>query len=238
VSVGISAHQTTPLYQTLNSSALVGAPVATVHAEDILHVGDEFTDVDACVDAIHRFDVAVVAWSVEPDDVPALLDRGVTGLCGNGVPGLVAAAQDRRGCRSRPELDGAAPPRRPPLSAWCSPALPVGAARIGRWLNQYLPAATSPRGPTSARGAATSSASPRRRTSRLARAAGTGTGRRSPVATRSTTPTPTARSGSGPSRPRAGRTGQAARGRAGRTGQPTAVPWPCRSSGSGDRFLG
>ena len=48
------------------------------------------------MDAIHRFDVAVVAWSVEPDDVPALLDRGVTGLCGNGVPGLVAAAQDRR----------------------------------------------------------------------------------------------------------------------------------------------
>jgi hypothetical protein len=53
-----------------------------VHADGILDFGDEYTDVAACVAAIDRFDVAVVAWSVEPDDVPALLDRGVTALCG------------------------------------------------------------------------------------------------------------------------------------------------------------
>lgn len=94
VSVGVSAHMTTPLYQTLASSALFGASVAMVHADDILHFGDEYTDVAACVAAINRFDVAVVAWSVEPDDVPALLGRGVTGLCGNDVPGLVKAARD------------------------------------------------------------------------------------------------------------------------------------------------
>jgi glycerophosphoryl diester phosphodiesterase len=99
VSVGVSAHKTTPLYQTLSSSALFGASVAMVHADDILHFGDEYTDVAACVAAIDRFDVAVVAWSVEPDDVPALLDRGVTGLCGSDVPGLVAAARDLRTLR-------------------------------------------------------------------------------------------------------------------------------------------
>jgi glycerophosphoryl diester phosphodiesterase len=91
VSVGISAHLTTPLYQTLSSAALFGASVAMVHADDILHFGEEYTDVAACVAAIDRFDVAVVAWSAEPDDVPDLLDRGVTALCGNDVPNLVAA---------------------------------------------------------------------------------------------------------------------------------------------------
>jgi glycerophosphoryl diester phosphodiesterase len=96
VSVGVSAHLTVPLYQTLASCALFDAAVAMVHADDVLHFGEEFTDVDACVAAIDRFDVAVVAWEVEPDDVSALLERGVTGLCGDDVLGLVAAARDRR----------------------------------------------------------------------------------------------------------------------------------------------
>jgi len=99
VSVGISAHQTTPLYQTLASCALFGSSVAMVHAEDILNFGDEYTDVEACVAAIGRFDVAVVAWEAEPKDVPDLLDRGVTGVCGNDVPGLVAAVRGRRPVR-------------------------------------------------------------------------------------------------------------------------------------------
>lgn len=55
--------------------------------------------VDACVAAIDRFDVAVVAWSAEPDDVPALLGRGVTALCGDDVPGLVRARDSRRTLR-------------------------------------------------------------------------------------------------------------------------------------------
>jgi hypothetical protein len=38
--------------------------------------------------------VAVVAWSAEPNDVPGLLDRGDTALCGNDVPALLAAAKD------------------------------------------------------------------------------------------------------------------------------------------------
>jgi glycerophosphoryl diester phosphodiesterase len=97
--VGISTHLTTPLYQTLASCALFGASVAMVHADDVLHFGDEFTDVDACVAAIDRFDVAVVAWSVQPDDVPDLLERGVTALCGDDVPALLAAAGDRRPVR-------------------------------------------------------------------------------------------------------------------------------------------
>lgn len=92
VSVGVSAHLTTPLYQTLASSALYGSSVAMVHADDILSFGDEYTDVDACVRAIDRFDVAVVAWAVEPADVPGLLGRGVTGLCGDDVPALLAAS--------------------------------------------------------------------------------------------------------------------------------------------------
>jgi hypothetical protein len=99
VSVGVSAHQTTPLYQTLASSALFGASVAMVQADDMLNFGDEYTDVDACVAAIGRFDVAVVAWSVEPDNVPALLERGVTGLCGNDVPALVARSRGRQPVR-------------------------------------------------------------------------------------------------------------------------------------------
>jgi glycerophosphoryl diester phosphodiesterase len=91
VSVGISAHLTTPLSQTLSSAALFDASVAMVHADDILNFGEEYTDVAGCVAAINRFDVAVVVWSAEPEDVPDLLGRGVTGLCGNDVPGLVAA---------------------------------------------------------------------------------------------------------------------------------------------------
>jgi glycerophosphoryl diester phosphodiesterase len=97
--VGISAHLTTPLYQTLASCALFGSSVAMVHADDVLNFGDEYTDVDACVAAIDRFDVAVVAWSVEPDDVPGLLQRGVTALCGDDVPGLLAAANNLRPLR-------------------------------------------------------------------------------------------------------------------------------------------
>jgi glycerophosphoryl diester phosphodiesterase len=96
--VGISAHLTTPLSQTLSSAALFDASVAMVHADDILNFGEEYTDVAACVAAIDRFDVAVVAWEVEPDDVGALLSRGTTGLCGDDVPGLVAA-RDRQGAR-------------------------------------------------------------------------------------------------------------------------------------------
>jgi hypothetical protein len=96
VSVGVSAHMTTPLYQTLTSCARFGASVAMVHADDILHFGDEYTDVAACGAAIHRFDIAVVPWSVEHDDVPALLERGVTGLCGDDVPAMVAAARNLR----------------------------------------------------------------------------------------------------------------------------------------------
>jgi glycerophosphoryl diester phosphodiesterase len=99
VSVGISAHMTTPLYQTLGSSALFGASIAMVHADDILNFGDEYTDVQACVDAILRFDVAVVSWPTEPDDVPGLVDRGTTGLCGNDVPGLVKVSRGLKAMR-------------------------------------------------------------------------------------------------------------------------------------------
>jgi glycerophosphoryl diester phosphodiesterase len=99
VSVGVSAHMTVPLYQTLASCALFDAAVAMVHADDMLHFGDEYTDVDACVAAIDRFDVAVVAWEVEPDDVPALLERGATGLCGDDVPGLVATMRGHGAAR-------------------------------------------------------------------------------------------------------------------------------------------
>jgi glycerophosphoryl diester phosphodiesterase len=93
VSVGVSTHQTTPLYQALSSSALFDAPIVMVHADDILEFGDEYTDVEACVKAIDRFGVAVVAWEAKPDDVETLLQRGVTGVCGNDVPGLVAATK-------------------------------------------------------------------------------------------------------------------------------------------------
>jgi glycerophosphoryl diester phosphodiesterase len=93
VSVGISTHKTVPYYEALASAALFGAPLAMVHAGDVIEFSEEYTDVDACVQAVDRFGVAVVAWEAEPDEVPTLLGRGVTGLCGNDVPALVEAAR-------------------------------------------------------------------------------------------------------------------------------------------------
>lgn len=81
-------------YESVVSAVRLGAPVAGLHADDVL---DEPADcpTGAEVGAFAReHDVAVLAWGVRPADVPALVGRGVTGLCGDDVPGLVRAVRE------------------------------------------------------------------------------------------------------------------------------------------------
>lgn len=69
------------------------ATVAALHVRDILDVSDQTPPVEELLGAIRRGNIAVLAWGVEAVDVPALVARGVTGLCTDDVVGVVAAVQ-------------------------------------------------------------------------------------------------------------------------------------------------
>lgn len=78
-------------YESVVSAVRMGATVAGVHADDVLDVPAGCPTAEEVATLARANGVAVKAWGVEPEDVPALVERGVTGLCGDDVAGLAAA---------------------------------------------------------------------------------------------------------------------------------------------------
>ena len=69
----------------------LGSRVVATHASVVLDPDPRQPDISELLDVLEEHDLVVLAWGVEVEDVEALVARGVTGLCGDDVPGLLRA---------------------------------------------------------------------------------------------------------------------------------------------------
>lgn len=88
VPLGWMANRTAYYYESAVSAVRMGASVVGVHAEDVLDVPEGCPPSEEVGEFARRHDLGVLAWGVEPRDVPALVRLGVTGLCADDVPGV------------------------------------------------------------------------------------------------------------------------------------------------------
>lgn len=88
---GWMTNRTAWYHESVVSAVRLGAAVVGVHADDVLDVPPGCPPAEEVAAFARDSGVAVKAWGVQPHDVPALVRRGVTGLCGDDVAGLAAA---------------------------------------------------------------------------------------------------------------------------------------------------
>lgn len=80
-------------HRSVASAIRMGTAVATVQAKDVLDRGEGLPDPRDVMEYCIRHGLAVLAWGVAPHQVQQLVEYGVTGLCGDDVPALVAAVK-------------------------------------------------------------------------------------------------------------------------------------------------
>lgn len=94
VPVGLLRGRSSWYYESVAAAVRMGAEAVAVHAADVVDVPRDCPGAEEVARFARDRDLAVLAWGVVPADVAELAARGVTGLCGDDVPGIAAAVAD------------------------------------------------------------------------------------------------------------------------------------------------